>query len=69
MNEKGQEILKKAKTEATLPVVYEYSQIKKLNEMTQKIFQKECMCTDLYGLFLNRVLPCGEEQKFKIVRR
>lgn len=69
MNEKGQEILKKAKTKATLPVVYEYSQIKKLNEMAQKIFQKECMCTDLYGLFLNRVLPCGEEQKFKIVRR
>ena len=67
--EKGQEILKKAKNSASLPIVYEYSQIKKLDGKAQRIFQKECACTDLYSLFLSKVLPCGEEQKFKIIRR
>ncbi len=69
LSEKGQEILKKAKNSASLPIVYEYSQIKKLDSKAQKIFQKECACTDLYSFFLNKVLPCGEEQKFKIIRR
>lgn len=69
MNEKGLEILKKVKSKARLPIVYEYSQIKRLNGLAQKIFQKECRCTDLYGMFLNKILPCGEEQKFKIIRR
>lgn len=69
LSEKGQEILKKAKFTVKLPIVYEYSQIKKLDSKAQKIFQKECVCTDLYSLFLSKVLPCGEEQKFKIIRR
>lgn len=69
MNEKGQKILKKAKSVASLPVVFEYSQIKKLDNFAQRIFQKECTCTDLYSLFSNEILPCGEEQKFKIIRR
>ena len=69
LSEKGQEILKKAKFTAKLPIVYEYSQIKKLDGKAQKIFQKECACTDLYSLFLSKVFPCGEEQKFKIIRR
>ena len=69
MNEEGQKILKKVKTTATLPIVFEYSQIKKLEDLAQKIFQKECISTDLYGLFSNKILSCGEEQKFKIIRR
>ncbi len=69
MNEEGQKILKKVKTTATLPIVFEYSQIKKSGDLAQKIFQKECTSTDLYGLFSDEILSCGEEQKFKIIRR
>jgi hypothetical protein len=68
MTEKGTEILKKAKSNATLPIISKYSDILKMNSDAQKIFSLECHATDLYGFFLPKLYECGKEQSFKIIK-
>ncbi|MDE5974084.1 MAG: nucleotidyltransferase family protein [Eubacterium sp.] len=66
-NSKGQEILAKMKKSADLPIISRYSDIEELNEYGKKLFELECRCTDLYNLGYKKPLPCGTEQRSKIV--
>ena len=66
-NEKGQNILCKMKETAELPVISRYSDIDKLTDGGKKLFALECKCTDLYNLGYKKPLPCGTEQRSKIV--
>lgn len=66
-DEKGIEILKKSKNFA-LPVITKYSEAKNLSTFGYKIFEKECFCTSIYGLFLENVKNLPPEQQFKLIR-
>ncbi len=66
-NEKGRELLTEMKSKAALPIISKYSDIKKLDEKGQRLFELECRCTDLYNLGFSIPKPCGLEQKSHIV--
>lgn len=66
-DEKGFEILKAAKN-SRLPIISKYSEIKNLSTFETEIFEKECFCTSIYGLFLNKTKNFKSEQQFKLIR-
>lgn len=68
MTQKGSEFLKKAKQNASVPIISKYSDVSKLNLKAQKIFDAECRSTDLYSFFSPKIFPCGKEQSFKIIK-
>lgn len=68
MNEKGREILQKAKPLATLPIVSSASQISELDQRAKRIFELECKATDLFALAAPKSLPCGLEMTTSIIK-
>ncbi len=66
-NSKGLEILKKAKKTSLIPIVTNFSEIKNLDDTSKIIFEKECLCTDLYNMTLPIPGVCGQEQKYKLI--
>lgn len=67
-NAKGQEILKRAKLTATLPVITKPTHIKDLDDKyAHRIFELECQSTDMFTLAMPEPLPCGLEMTENIV--
>lgn len=66
-NEKGREILSKMKSTATLPVISRYSDADALSDYGKALLELECHCTDLYNLGYKKPLPCGTEQRSRVV--
>lgn len=66
-NDRGLEILKKAKETATLPVITKPAAIEGLDEKARHTFDLECRATNLYNLATPRILPCGTEFSDEIV--
>lgn len=66
-NDRGLEVLKKAKDTATLPVITKPAAIEGLDEKARHTFDLECRATNLYNLATPRVLPCGTEYSDEIV--
>lgn len=66
-NGKGQEILAKMKKNANLPIISRYSDTDTLDEHGKDLFELECRCTDLYNLGYKKPLPCGTEQRSKVI--
>lgn len=63
-NKKGQEMLAEMKKKATLPIITKYSDC---GEDTKPLFETECKFTDIYNLTSVTPLPCGEEQRKKVI--
>lgn len=66
-NSKGKELLPILKKNAKLPIISKYSDIQRLDNNSKKLFELECRCTDLYNLGYKNPLPCGTEQRSKII--
>ncbi len=66
-NDKGREILSKMKKNADLPIISRYGDIDTLDKYGKDLFELECRCTNLYNLGYKNPLPCGTEQRSKIV--
>lgn len=66
-NGKGREILAEMKKKADLPIISRYSDVSSLDEYGKKLFELECKCTDLYNLGYKTPLPCGTEQRSRVV--
>lgn len=66
-NDKGREILNMMSKKASLPVISRYADVKNLTPFGRELFELECRCTDLYNLGYKNPLPCGTEQRSKIV--
>ena len=66
-NSKGKELLPNLKKNAKLPIISKYSDIQRLDNNGKKLFELECRCTDLYNLGYKNPLPCGTEQRSKII--
>lgn len=67
LNDSGRSILKQMKKTAKLPIIMKYSDINKLDSSIKETFEKECLFTDLYNLGYKKPLPCGTEQRSKVV--
>lgn len=67
MNEKGKEILKKAKETATLPIITKASDVDELDDRAKEVYSLEGMCTDVYSLATPVILPCGREQTTPVI--
>lgn len=65
MNRRGAELLGAARSAATLPIVSRHADFAALGERARRVYARECLASDLYGLFPPRRLPGGEEQTFK----
>lgn len=63
-NSTGRDLLSEIKKKAYLPIISKYSDC---NEKMKEYFEQECRCTDLYNLGYKKPLPCGTEQKSKII--
>ncbi|MDE5984581.1 MAG: nucleotidyltransferase family protein [Eubacterium sp.] len=66
-NNTGKEFLSRMKKNTVLPIVSRYADIDKLTDNGKKLFELECRCTDLYNLGYKSPLPCGTEQRTKII--
>lgn len=66
-NDRGLEVLKKAKETAPLPVITKAAAIEALDEKARHTFELECRATNLYNLATPRILPCGTEYSDEIV--
>lgn len=64
-NEAGRDLLSKMKKTADLPIITKYSDCKDPN--IKEYFEQECFYTDLYNLGYKNPLPCGTEQKTRII--
>lgn len=64
-NEAGRELLSKMKKTADLPIITKYSDCKDPN--IKEYFEQECFYTDLYNLGYKNPLPCGTDQRSKII--
>lgn len=67
-SEKGEKILREAKQKSTLPIVTGLSDINRLGDLAQKLWQTECLATDIYALSLNQPQECGKEYHHKIIK-
>ena len=67
LNKTGKEILSKNLSNSPVSVVARTSDIKKLPKEYLKIFETECVATDLFGMSLPTPMPCGREFTRKII--
>ncbi|MCR5484517.1 MAG: nucleotidyltransferase family protein, partial [Clostridiales bacterium] len=67
-NDRGREILRKAKDTASLPVIMRSADIEKAGEKAKAVFKAENRASDIYSLAMPNVLPCGEEYRFNVIR-
>lgn len=65
-NSRGKELLSAAKP--TVPVIHRSSQVAKLDETVQALWDLECRATDLQALAFPTPLPCGADHTTGIVR-
>lgn len=63
-NEKGRGLLSKMKKSASKPIITKLSDC---DASTLPFFEQECRFTDLYNLGYKTPLPCGTEQRTKII--
>ena len=66
-NENGAHLLKKAKENATLPIITRSADLKNLDANGERIFELECRARDLYSLCLSEPDICGKEMTDKII--
>ena len=64
-NERGAELIRKAKETAKLPVITKAADVASLGENAQRIFSLECAAGDVFALCFDDVRACGEEKKIR----
>ena len=61
MNETGRALLREVDGRGSLPVLTKPAQVRRLSAEAQHLFELEARATDLYGLCMPQVPPCGAE--------
>ena len=64
-NERGAELIRKAKETAKLPIITKAADVASLGENAQRIFSLECIAGDVFALCFDDVRACGEEKKIR----
>ena len=68
MNQRGSELLRIAKQTARLPLVSGAGDIASLGATAQRQYALECKAADLYALACPRPMPCGSDQRHRLVK-
>lgn len=66
-NAAGRELLRRAKTAASLPIVTRTADIQTLDTQAKRAFSLECGAADLMSLAIPRPLPCGMEERRQVI--
>jgi len=66
-NAAGQELLRRVKSTATLPIVLRHRDMKNLPTEAQRHYAIECRAADLMALAMPKVQPCGMEERRNII--
>ncbi|MGN1003504.1 MAG: nucleotidyltransferase family protein [Oscillospiraceae bacterium] len=61
MNETGRALLREISAQGTIPVLTKPAQVRRLSAEAQHLFELEARATDLYGLCMPQIPPCGTE--------
>lgn len=61
LNETGRELLREMRCRSTLPILTKPAHARRLPEPARELFELEARASDLYGLCLPQVPPCGAE--------
>ncbi len=62
VNQNGLKLIAKQKNEFGLPLVTKHSEIMKLDDEAKRIYELECMNTDMFAMFSEKIRPCSLEQ-------
>ena len=65
---KGEEILRDANKKANVPIITTASNLDKLDEFGKRVWQNECIATDIFSLSLTVPQACGNEYYHKIIK-
>ena len=68
MNERGREILSRMKRTASLPVSVSLSRLAQSSSEAAALAALEAACADQYGLFTERIFPCGLDYSEPVVK-
>ena len=66
-NSTGKQILGERLSKAPVPIITRTADINGLDNMAKTVFKTECRATDLFGMSLEKPLPCGLEYTRKII--
>ncbi len=66
-NDRGAELIRKAKDTANLPFITKAADVASLGENAQRIFSIECRAGDIYSLCFEKIAACGEEKRSRPV--
>lgn len=67
LNDKGREILRRAKELSSAPIVMRAKEFKELDDNLYRLFELENTATDLYSLSTEIIKPCGSEYTSKVL--
>jgi len=67
MNESGMEILREARSKASLPLIMRAGDIERLDDYARRTFELECRAADIFSLAMPNPLPCGTEQTGNVI--
>lgn len=67
LNSRGAELMKTAKSTASLPVISKTADVSQAGGESERIFEIECKATDVYSILHEKALPCGAEKDFKVI--
>lgn len=68
MNDRGAEILAKAKQHSPLPVITRSRDALDLTGRAKQLFNTECRSTDIYGLLTDKIQPCDRDMVHGIIK-
>ena len=67
-NKAGEEIISQRRKKSEIPLILKATEVKKLSEKAQKMFELESKASDLYALSLKKPAVCGLEYKANLIK-
>lgn len=67
-SERGLSLLGKAQENSSVPVVTRHSQMSLLSEEAQKVYEIQCVSSDKFAVFSDKIKECSLEQKHSMIK-
>lgn len=67
-NERGLSLLSKVKENSAVPVVTRHLQMLSLSEEAQSVYELQCVSSDKFAVFSDRIRECSLEQKKSLIK-
>ena len=67
-SERGISLLGKAQKNSSVPVVTRQSQMSLLNEVAQRVYEIQCISSDKFAVFSDKIKECSLEQKHSMIK-